>query len=73
MHDVHRILCSVRSQKRCRISRGTLKFHDRLSVAQIMDGLDTQLCRIADYGDEQRDIEARLEVTVKTNAEVRRL
>ncbi len=38
-----------------------------------MDGLDTQLCRIADYGDEQRDIEARLEVTVKTNAEVRRL
>ena len=49
----------------------TSKINDMLPVAQVMDGLDTQLNRIADYGDEQRDIEARLEVTAKTNAEVR--
>ncbi len=39
-------------------------------LSQVMDGLDSQLVRIADCADEERDIKTRLEVTARTNAEV---
>jgi hypothetical protein len=37
---------------------------------QVLDGINTQLTRIADCSEEQRIIETRLEVTARTNAEV---